>query len=103
MPGRSSKPRAACAAALPAEIRQNGSVPALPEDAVLDAVAVAAIRRHERIWKLRTMDVNCGRRCKQILPRVPFAECSLAPVCRALTFQGPLAATEETLQGHIFW
>ena len=57
------------ATAMLAEIRQDGSVPTLPEDTVFEAVAEATFRRHERIWKPRTTAVNRGYLRKQILPR----------------------------------
>ena len=68
------------AAAMLAAIRQDGPLPASPEDTVFEAVAEAAFRRHERIWKPRTMQVNRGYLRCQILPR--FAGLQVAEITR---------------------
>ena len=52
-----------------AAIRHERPAPASPEDTVFEAVAAATFRRHERIWKPRTLKVNLGYLRKQILPR----------------------------------
>ncbi|MYH60055.1 MAG: site-specific integrase [Boseongicola sp. SB0675_bin_26] len=57
------------AAAMLAAIRQEGPLPAFPEETVFEAVAEATFRRHERIWKPRTTAVNRGYLRNQILPR----------------------------------
>ena len=68
------------ATAMLAEIRQDGPPPASPEETLFEAVAEATFRRHERIWKPRTMEVNrCYLRC-QILPR--FAGRQVAEITR---------------------
>ena len=68
------------AAAMLAAIRHDRPMPALPKETVLEAVAEAAFRRHERTWKPRTMQVNRGYLRKQILPR--FAGRQVAEITR---------------------
>ncbi|MYE14454.1 MAG: site-specific integrase [Boseongicola sp. SB0675_bin_26] len=68
------------AVAMLAAIRQDGPLPAQPEDTVFEAVAEATFRRHERLWKPRTMQVNRGYLRKQILPR--FAGRQVAELTR---------------------
>ncbi len=68
------------AAAMLAAIRQDGPLPAQPEDTVFEAVADATFRRHERIWKPRTMEVNRGYLRCQILPQ--FAGRQVADITR---------------------
>ena len=68
------------AAAMLAAIRQDGPLPASPEDTVFEAVAEAAFRRHERIWKPGTLKVNRGYLRAQILPR--FSERQIADITR---------------------
>ena len=68
------------AAAMLAAIRQECPLPASPEETVFEAVAEETFRRHERIWKPRTMEVNRGYLRKQILPR--FAGLQIAEIGR---------------------
>ena len=68
------------AAAMLAAIRQECPLPASPEETVFEAVAEATFRRHERIWKPRTMEVNRGYLRKQILPR--FAGLQVTEITR---------------------
>jgi len=68
------------AAAMLAAIRREGPMPALPEETVFEAVAEATFRRHGRIWKPRTTEVNRGYLRKQVLPR--FAGCQVAEITR---------------------
>ena len=81
------------AAAMLAAIRRDAPLPALPEDTVFEAVAAAAFRRHERLWKPRTMQVNRGYLRCQILPR--FAGRQVAEIARQDVVQwfASLAAT----------
>jgi len=51
-----------------AAIRRGEAVPARPEDTLFEAVAETVFRRHERLWKPRTLDVNRGYLRNQILP-----------------------------------
>ncbi len=68
------------ATAMMAAIRQDGPAPASPEETLFEAVAETAFRRHERIWKPRTLYVNRGYLRKQILPR--FAGRQVAEITR---------------------
>ena len=68
------------AAAMLAWIRQEGPLPALPADTVFEAVAEATFRRHERIWKPRTLKVNRGYLRKQLLPH--FSGRQVAEIAR---------------------
>ena len=68
------------AAAMLAAIRNEGPLPTKPEETLFEAVAEAVFRRHERIWKPRTLAVNCGYLRKQILPR--FAGRQVAEITR---------------------
>ena len=68
------------ATAMLAAIRQDAPVPTQPEETVFEAVAEAAFRRHERVWKPRTIEVNRGYLRKQILPR--FSRCQIAEITR---------------------
>jgi len=68
------------AAAMLAAIRQDVPPLASPEETVLEAVAEAAFRRHERTWKPGTLRVNRGYLRCQILPR--FAELQVADITR---------------------
>ena len=68
------------AAAMLAAIRQDAPLPALPEETIFEAVAQAAFRRHERLWKPRTMQVNRSYLRSQILPR--FAGRQVAGITR---------------------
>ncbi|MDE0522097.1 MAG: tyrosine-type recombinase/integrase [Boseongicola sp.] len=68
------------ATAMLAAIRQDAPLPALPEETVFEAVAEAAFRRHERLWKPRTMQVNRSYLRSQILPR--FAGHQVADISR---------------------
>ena len=68
------------AAAMLAAIREEGPLPASPEDTVFEAVAEATFRRHERVWKPGTLKVNRGYLRKQILPR--FAGLQVAEIDR---------------------
>jgi len=72
----------ACSRATPmlAAIRQDTPVPTQPEETVFEAVSEAAFRRHERIWKPRTIEVNRGYLRKQVLPR--FSGCQIAEITR---------------------
>ena len=81
------------AAAMLAEIRQDGPMPVVPEDTVFEAVAEAAFRRHERLWKPRTLKVNRGYLRCQILPR--FAGRQVAEITRqdVVRWFASLAAT----------
>ena len=81
------------AAALLAEIRQDGPVPASPDDTIFEAVAGAAFCRHERLWKPRTLKVNRGYLRNQILPR--FAGRQIAEITRhdVVRWFASLAAT----------
>ena len=81
------------AAAMLAEIRQDGPVPASPEQTVFEAVAETTFRRHERLWKPRTLKVNRGYLSKQILPR--FAGHQIAEITRqdVVRWFASLAAT----------
>ena len=81
------------AAAMLAEIRQDGPVAALPEDTVFEAVAETTIRRYERVWKPRTLKVNRGYLRCQILPR--FADRQIAEITRqdVVRWFASLAAT----------
>ena len=82
-----------CAAAMLAAIRQDGPMPAPPEDTVFEAVAGGAFRRHERLWKPRTLKVNRGYLRCQILPR--FAGRQVAEITRqdVVRWFASLAAT----------
>ncbi len=51
-----------------AAIRRGEPVPARPEDALFEIVAETVFRRHERLWKPRTLDVNRCYLRNQILP-----------------------------------
>ena len=81
------------AAAMLAAIRQDGPVPASPDETVFEAVAEAAFRRHERLWKPRTLKVNRGYLRCQILPR--FAGRQIAEITRqdVVRWFASLAAT----------
>ena len=68
------------ATAMLAAIRQDTPVPTQPEETVFEAVSEAAFRRHERIWKPRTIEVNRGYLRKQVLPR--FSGCQIAEITR---------------------
>ncbi|MYA86893.1 MAG: tyrosine-type recombinase/integrase [Boseongicola sp. SB0662_bin_57] len=68
------------AAAMLAAIRQEAPLPASPEETVFEAVAEAAFRRHERVWKPRTFKVNRSYLRSQILPR--FADRQIADITR---------------------
>ena len=81
------------AAAMLAEIRQDGLVPASPEETVFEAIAEMTFRRHERLWKPRTLSVNGGYFRNQILPR--FAGRQIAEITRqdVVRWFASLAAT----------
>ena len=51
-----------------AAIRRGETAPGRPEDALFEAVAETVFRRHERLWKPRTLHVNRGYLRNQILP-----------------------------------
>ena len=51
-----------------AAIRRGEAGPARPEEALFEAVAATVFRRHERLWKPRTLRVNKGYLRNQILP-----------------------------------
>ncbi len=68
------------AAAMLAAIRNEEPLPASPDETVFEAVAEATFRRHERIWKPRTLKVNRGYLRKQLLPR--FSSCQIAEITR---------------------
>ena len=52
-----------------AAIRRGQEVPHDPAETLFEAVAETVFRRHERVWKARTMYVNRGYLRNQILPR----------------------------------
>ncbi len=81
------------AAAVLAAIRRDGSVPASPDDTVFEAVAEAAFRRNQRIWKPQTMEVNRGYLRGQIMPG--FAGRQIAEITRrdVVRWFASLAAT----------
>ena len=61
-----------------AAIRRGEAVPARPEEALFEAVAATVFRRHERLWKPRTLRVNKGYLRNQILPH--FAGRTIADI-----------------------
>ena len=58
-----------CAGGMLAAIRRGQEVPRDPAETLFEAVAETVFRRHERVWKARTMYVNRGYLRNQILPR----------------------------------
>ena len=51
-----------------AAIRRGGYVPSSPSEALFEAVAERVFRRHERVWKPGTLQVNRGYLRNQLLP-----------------------------------
>ena len=70
----------AAAAEMLAAIRRGGEEPHRPEETLFEAVAEAAFRRHERVWKPGTLDVNRCYLRNQLLPH--FAGRSIADIDR---------------------
>ena len=56
------------AAEMLAAIRRDGEAPHRPDETLFEAVADAAFRRHERVWKAGTLKVNRCYLRKQLLP-----------------------------------
>ena len=68
------------AARIVAAIRRGGEVPRDPGETVFEAVAETVFRRHERLWKAATLDVNRCYLKNQILPH--FAGRQIADIDR---------------------
>ncbi len=67
----------AVAAGMLIAIRRGEEAPHAPGEALFEAVAETAFRRHERVWKPGTLQVNQGYLRKQLLPHFagrPIAE-----------------------------
>ncbi len=58
----------AVAAGMLVAIRRGAEAPHAPGEALFEAVAETAFRRHERVWKPGTLKVNRGYLRKQLLP-----------------------------------
>ncbi len=58
----------AVAAGMLVAIRRGEEAPHAPGEALFEAVAETAFRRHERVWKPGTLKVNRGYLRKQLLP-----------------------------------
>ena len=70
----------ASAAEMLAAMRRGGEAPHRPEETLFEAVAEAAFRRHERVWKAGTLDVNRCYLRNQLLPH--FAGRPIADIDR---------------------
>ena len=68
------------AAAVLAAIRRGEEAPRDPADTLFEAVAETVFRRHERVWKAATLEVNRGYLSRQILPH--FAGRQIADIDR---------------------
>ncbi len=68
------------AAEMLAAVRRGGDVPHRPDEMLFEAVAETAFRRHERVWKAGTLDVNRCYLRNQLLPH--FAGRPIADIDR---------------------
>ncbi len=69
------------ATAMQAALRRGAEIPSSDGDALFETVAETAFRRHERLWKAGTFDVNSSYLDNQILPR--FRGCPIAQIDHA--------------------